>query len=259
MKARLLKLLLSLCLLPLFTTPTAHAQTASATTPDVQYDVQIENGDLLLAPLKGHADMNAIMAAFNVPTDANGSFPSVPATIGNLAKYLRLWNTNLNLIISPGATDVKISDLKLHTGDMNALLSALYVATDGNVSCRALTGKDIWGIKDEPAANVSHRTVEVFNLSGYINTLGKSDETFIHQRLEEIERLTNETIEGLYEGRLQHPGFRFHPGTSLLIVTGDVDAINVTRKIINALPGQQTHGREDLYEKLDTSPATNQK
>src|SRR5579862_4222594 len=55
-------------------------------TNSVRFDVDIENGRLSLAPLKGRVDINE----FNLGAGAQpAEIDSVPATIANLAKYLR--------------------------------------------------------------------------------------------------------------------------------------------------------------------------
>jgi hypothetical protein len=221
---------------------------------DQQYDIQIENGGLLIAPLKKRIDVKALY-------EGQGEPYSIAATMGNLVKYLRAANTNLTIVLSPGAEDATIGDLKLHSGDMSTLVAALYVATDGNVRGQLLPGKNAWSIVSASKKTNTSRTFEVFNISGYINSLGKPSEEVIRQRVDEIRELTDQIQHSLVDTpnltpQVDTPSFRFHPGTSLLIVTGTPDAIGVARKIINALPGQQTHGREDL---LDIPPASDQK
>lgn len=258
MKARLLTLLLSLCLLPFLTLaqpqpqPAAEAPDTNA-AGDQQYDIQIENEGLLIAPLKKRIDVKALY-------EGQGEPYSIPATIGNLVKYLRAADTNLTIVLSPGAADATIGDLKLHSGDMSALVAALYIATDGNVRGQPLPGKNAWSIVSASKKTNTSRTFEVFNISGYINSLGKPSEDVLRQKVDEIRELTDEIQHSLVDTpnlipQVDTPSFRFHPGTSLLIVTGTPDAISVARKIIDALPGQQTHGREDL---LDIIPPSNQ-
>jgi hypothetical protein len=249
MKNHSVKLILSFCLLPLLTVtlPKARAQESNAVVSQ-QYDIQIEKGDLLIEPQKNRVDVKAVWGAVN-------SY-SVPATVGNLAKYLQAADTNLNLVLSPGAKETKIGDFKFRSGDMGALMQVLYVATEGTVRGQTLPGKNNWSIVESSGSHASHRAVEVFNLSGYIRTLGNPGEGLVREKLDDIEKLTRVTFYDLYKRDIENPNFRYHPGTSLLIVTGDSDYVEVARKIINALPGQQKFAREDL---LDISPTPNQK
>jgi hypothetical protein len=260
MNARLLKptrmllLLLSLVLMSCL----AHAQSASTgeippppaygNTVNSPYDIQIQNGVLLLAPLKGRVDVKAIWG----PGDIHG----VPATIGNLAKYLRAADTNLNIVISPGAEDMKIGDLILRSRDMKALTEAVTVATDSKIRGSPLSGKDNWTFY-APSQPTAERTVEVFNLSGYIQSLGQSDPDAVAKSLDEMRDLILSTLRQLHPSgysSTDDPQFRYHSGTKLLIVTGSREAIEVSRKIVNALSGQQTSNRGDQLDKPALAP-----
>ena len=177
-----------------------------------------------------------------------GKLAGVIATVENLAKYLRIVDTNLSIVLSAGAADVKIGDLKIHS-NMSAIMEALSVATDGNIRGGPAANRNAWFIMGGRRTIVSQRTVEVFNLTGYIRTLGDAKEDVVRAKLDEVQRLTAETLATLYEGRnVENPSFRFHAGTSLLIVTGNSDYIEVVRKIVNALPGQQKSSHEDLLD-----------
>ena len=77
----------------------------------------------------------------------------------------------------------------------------------------------------------------------------------VHQNLDELQLLIKNTLLQL-DGSSDQPDFKYHPGTKLLIVIGNPEAIEVTRKIVNALSGQQKNGKEDL--RLDIPPPSDQ-
>ena len=82
--------------------------------------------------------------------------------------------------------------------------------------------------------------VEVFNLSGYLEQLGKRDEKDIAASLEKIKMIVSDTLNQVMQGNVQaedQPSFQFHPGANLFIVIGPPQAIEVTTKVVNALPG----------------------
>jgi len=214
---------------------------------DLRFDVEIQDGQLLLAPMNGRAPTNEF-------TFRDGAYAepvtSVPATIANLAKYLRAADTNANITVSPSAAEIQIKDLKLHGADVGEVVNAVGVATDeavyggggsygnGRFECSFRANQ----------ANLqqnSERTVEVFNMSGYIHSLhliNPPPEAVVQKKLDEIHELVLETLASLRgQGDVN---FRFHPGTELLIVIGKPDAIEVTRKIIDALPGQSQGNQE---------------
>src|SRR5262245_30843257 len=56
-----------------------------------RYQIEIVEGQLLLAPLENRIEVKAIWG--------EGSIHSVPATIENLAKYLRAADSHLNIVL----------------------------------------------------------------------------------------------------------------------------------------------------------------
>jgi hypothetical protein len=202
-----------------------------ATNVSSRYDIEIVNGHLLVAPLKGHADVKAIWG----PGDLHG----VSATINNLAEYLRAENPSLNIVVSPGAGEVVLSDFKLRSDDMKAVCDAVSIATESRVRGSTISGKDSWSFMTQPRPHPA-RTVEVFNLSSYIQSLGKIDDNTLNQKLSEMEEMINTTLNDLHPGEEQeHPNYRYHAGAHLFIVTGSPEAIDVSRKIIEAASGQR--------------------
>ena len=63
-------------------------------------------------------------------------------------------------------------------------------------------------------------TVEVFNLSGYIQALDKGEGVPVEKNLDEIHKLIVDTLHQIGSKNADNISFRFHPGTHLLIVTG---------------------------------------
>lgn len=217
------------------------------------FNIQIENGRLSLATFKEMPGKN--------PWETNVT--SVPATIDNLSKYLRAIDPNLNIVLSPDVGKFIISDLKLNTRNPWAISQAVGVASGGAIVGPnggpgigfggGLRGVDrtLTFVANLPREN--KRSVEVFNLSGYIQTLGKADEKVVRQKIDELQELTESTLMELSRGSDDFPDFKYHPGTRLLIVIGRPEAIEVTHKIVNALPGQQTNGKADLLETIPPS------
>ena len=212
------------------------------------FDIQIENGTLSLAPLAGHSELTNFWKP---------GTKTVPATMENISRYLRAVDTNLNVILSPGTGDFTISDLKLKTSSLRSIPDAISIASGGDV--RASSGSIGMGRLGGPNGrpfgestlsftsrdSANHSAMEVFNLSGYIQTLyfqmaGHADDKYISQKLDELQNLILATMRdmGIYKSSSDAPNFRYHSGTKLLIVIGKPEAIEVTRKIINALPGQ---------------------
>jgi hypothetical protein len=226
------------------------------------FDIQIENGQLSLAPLKDQTEIKKIWGT---------GVSSVPATIDNITKYLRAVDPQLNVILSPEVGPVTIYNLKLNTRLLGSISDAISVASGGAIRGNGAGrggggGGEFFGggargergLTFAASNSESHPAIEVFNLSGYIQTLGKMNEDGVRQKLDDLEGLITETLKDLHvtKSSADLPNFKYHAGTKLLIVTGKPETIDVTRKIVNALSGQQTYGRTDL---LDVTVPSEQK
>jgi hypothetical protein len=249
MNTRLCKFLLPLCLLSSFAFSQPIANAGPTTNAEPRFDIQIEEGQLSLEPLKGRVDIKEIWG----PEDTH----SVLANIKNLSKYLRAVDTNLNIVVAPQAAAVQIKDLKLRAADMAEVAEAAEIATDEAVHGGPSPGKNNWHFG--ALAHYIDRKVEVFNISLYINSLGNENDAKVGEKLDQIKLLIANTLKELHAGDSKQPELpqiNFHSGTSLLIVVGTPEAIEVTRKIINALPGLWT--MTQLHE-LDIPASQQQK
>jgi len=114
--------------------------------------------------------------------------------------------------------------------------------------------RGLFVLREAPPTPWNERTVEAFNLSGYIQWLTSKDkaatdpdnrEKAAEQSLRDVERIVMETIETLKQGNLNgqdQPRFQFHRGANLLVVIGTRETVEVVRKVVNALPGQMESG-----------------
>ena len=228
--------------------------------PQPVFDIQIENGELSLAPLAGHSELTNFWAP---------GTKKVPANMENFSRYLRATDPTLNIILSPGTGDSVIPNLKLKTSALPSIPEAIAVASGNTIGGNVGFGGRRPGFFGGPAGGGSSLTftssrsesrssVEVFNLSGYIQTLGKVDDDVVRQKIDELHHMVLDTLMDLHVAKSDAdlPNFKYHPGTKLLIVIGKPEGIGVTRKIISALPGQQKQEMQDL---LDMTPASDQK
>lgn len=250
-------------------------------------------------PLVASADGNGIDIEIRDGNLSNGK----PATVANVVEYLQEVVPSQNVVLSPGVAEIPVSDLKLHSATIRGLLEAISVATDRRVMPTLLEGTT-WALTARPSSSTlqlpqpPQREVEVFNLSGYLHGMDKSDEKDVKEVLHRIEEVVLETLSAVrpsggrsgrgglsggfgrgggfggggsgsgFGGGISRSGggggqfgggggstgapsggasdtpdtpeFRFHPGAGLFIVVGSREAIDVARKIVNALP-RQTH------------------
>ncbi|MDB6038207.1 MAG: hypothetical protein JWM99_2048, partial [Verrucomicrobiales bacterium] len=222
------------------------------------YTIVIEKGFLSTKPLEGRLNLRA-----KFPSD-NTYASFVEAKLGTLIDVLRDLHTNANIVMEPNLLDIKILDLKLRLrseaddAQLNDELSALQVASGNkfhweqpgrSASIDPLTGLPtktgsssalyILSADQAAAAAKPHRIVEVFNVAYYV----QGDSKNIDNKLEKIEEIVLSTVQGLKGADFSSEdqvNFRFHSGANLLIATGSQEAIDVARKVVNALIGHDT-------------------
>ncbi|HEY5910172.1 MAG TPA: hypothetical protein VJA21_06160 [Verrucomicrobiae bacterium] len=184
-----------------------------------------------------------------------------PAKLSAIVDVLRDQYQDVNIVLAPELGEVVIQDLKLRAAEMPEILEALRVASgeafiwhkglapttliDPNTglphpSPAGSSSLYILSRNDAPQPENPRRMVQVFNLSGYLEHLGKRDEKDISASLEQITSIVSETLDQATQGKAEagsQPSFKFHPGANLFIVIGSPQAIEVTEKVVNALPG----------------------
>ncbi len=176
------------------------------------------------------------------------------SSVQNLAELLRKQEPSLNVVLGPGVGEIVIRDLKLHNADLDTLLRALQVATDGAVRGNLASGRRGGGFGDAGSATLmlmrggpaNDRQVEVFNLTGYLRRGANVGEAEIQKRVDDLQAIIVETIHSLREGAMpkasEPPRFVFHPGANLFIVIGKEEDIDVARKVVVALQGPTSRG-----------------
>ena len=197
----------------------------------------------------------------------------VEATLGNVVDALRDQYTEANLVLAPGLAKLKVADLKLRAGRLLDELEGLRVATGGKFEVQApaspvstvdpTTGLPREGAKpnvglfvlrDLRQAGPRERVVEAFNIGPYLEWLGfewlrKHPNPNAQQKhdsedeaLREIEEIIESTITDFSadSGEVQKPTWQYHRGATLLVVIGNLDSVEIARKIVNALPGMST-------------------
>jgi hypothetical protein len=201
------------------------------------------------------------------------------ATLGNVVDALRDRYPKANIVMAPGLAKLKISDLKLRAGRLADELEAVRVASGAKFDWMGpgfagpnippMQGIDpttglptatnptesntgLFVLREPAPTPETARTVEAFNIDPYLRwlrenqdaneTKGRREEEVV-KRLDELEQMVARTLSSLKPGSaVEMPTFQFHRGANLLIVVGTTDAVDVARKVVNALPGQADFG-----------------
>ncbi len=256
---QLVGLVLSLAATLVWVPQTARAENTpqpTAQTTPTGYDLEIKDGQLV----------------------SLGNGRGREATLGNVVDALRDRYTKANLVLAPGLAKIKIADLKLRAGNLAEELEAIRVASGlkfewlgagsagpnlapgaGALAIDPTTGQPLalpttetnaglFVLREPTPTPETVRTVEAFNIGPYLHWLREKQdpkaapdrrEQEVAKSLDELEKIVAVTLESLKQGStVEVPSFRFHRGANLLIVTGTRDAVEVARKVVNALPGQ---------------------
>jgi hypothetical protein len=240
--------------LALFASSTRGGEKAKAAVDTAGYDLVIADGQLV-----------------------NGPKGTVDATLGNVVNALLQMHPVANIVLSPGLSTVRVSDLKLRTSRLQEELEAIRVASGSkfdwtgpgspapNVASPSVidpsTGLPTGGgdpntglfvLREPMPTPETHRMVEAFNLEPYLEWLRSKQEPKaspeererqIQKSLSEIQLIVMETIDKLKQGQSSSaddaPSFQFHRGANLMIVIGTNEAVDVARRIVMALPRAQ--------------------
>jgi hypothetical protein len=195
------------------------------------------------------------------------------ATLENVLDVLRNWHEDVNIVVASEVPKVKVGNLKLRAANIEQELEALRVAcgqrfvwnrafsgggpgavdpVTGFPTPAMESGSALYILGPAPASKSGLR-VEAFNLTGYLSEGGgKVDEDVVATKIDELERMVDETIQ-IYR-HIQEDAYgpdpspraglniRFHRGANLLVLIGDPADIEIAGKLIGALPRVQRAG-----------------
>ena len=190
----------------------------------------------------------------------------VEATLGNVIDALREQYTEANIVLAPGLAKLKVADLKLRAGRLMDELEGLRVATGGKFEIQspsvaastidpttglpregAKPNAGLFVLRDPPSVGPRERVVEAFNIGPYLQWLRLSKHPNDVPQKNEIEEDALKEIEEIIYSAIanfrrdssdvEQPSWQYHRGATLLVVIGNMDSVEIARKIVNALPG----------------------
>src|SRR5882724_4483205 len=166
------------------------------------------------------------------------------ASLANVIDAVRDRYPNANIVIAPGLANISISDLKLRTSSIFEELEAIRVASGGKFEWSGAPGhldprlglpagsnendKGLFTLR-EPTAPENQRTVEAFNIGGYLQSAREDEEDstpgnpdqprykkkskeFRDRRademLQQLEKIIAETISELHPNTAEWPKFQ---------------------------------------------------
>ena len=167
-------------------------------------------------------------------------------TLGHAIDILRQQHPELTFALSPGLSEVRLSELKLRADDVDQTLEALRLACGNRFVFAAPSHmpdkpdsmRTLYLLQGDEPRN-RRRTVEAFNLGPWIASAASQKEK--EKRLDQLTELINLTMEKLKQSPLdpaERPETMFHMDANIIVVIGSPDAIEVVGKLVRALsPG----------------------
>jgi len=202
----------------------------------------------------------------------------VRATLGALVKALQMRYTEANIVLTPSLADAEIPDLKLRAHSLAEVLEAIRLATDNRFEWLgpgspgiaqpplaaidpttglpisqndATSATGLYVLRPPTMLTGGERILEAMNLASYIESeVEEKKQTLdLPQKMrlgadlaDGLELIIRETLasfkdisEADAERRLK---FQYHAGSSLLIVIGPRDDVEVARKVVAAVSRQ---------------------
>jgi hypothetical protein len=171
------------------------------------------------------------------------------STVGTAVKALTELYPAATFAVNPRVAEMPVGDLITRADDPLSDLKALHAAC-GNAFEIQPGMKGLFLLEPNsstlaaPTPKPEDRTVECFNLTGYLGRITAHDSVERAKQtdaaINQLQEIIQVTIGSFDESLSRNLAFHFYPQAQLFIVTGPQRATDVARKVINALPGQQS-------------------
>ncbi len=191
---------------------------------------------------------------------------SVDATLSSAVDYLQKVDPTANIVVPEEMGQIKIGDLQLRDAPVGLALEALSVASGNKFMVREENSgsKRLFIIQTNqpPHPPRPEVTVEAFNLTGYLQHLNPGNllhlelsgkGTNVNTILDQLKDTIVTVLSDVADQRNLNssaplprfvippaPQFKFYEYADLFIVIGSGEAVETARKIVNALPGEES-------------------
>lgn len=191
---------------------------------DSSNTLRIVDGSLLLPPIRRE--------------------PPQPATLENIVAFLRTRHPEVNFVLAPELSDVRIQNLLLRNASLDQELNALRVAsgdlfrTDESTPGSGTGEPPLIQLVPSPmfSRSASEVAVEAFNLSHYSPTTypeGKSREELVQEAVAALQDAIYQSLNSM-NLNVDSLKFFYHPGSGVFVVSGNRDSVAVAKKVVLA-------------------------
>lgn len=191
----------------------------------------------------------------------SGEFEQVQ--VSEIIQHLRETFPDINFVLAPPAGSLTVT-MHMRNVTLEGMLQALVLAANEEILCEQME-ENLFLIR--PAERVRQKAhLMAFNLAPYLQ--GRTEEEIPEalQALEELLQISWQMLEHADENRrgIPHPQLKIHEKTSLLLVVGREEQLEVISQVIQALvPSRQTRShlggaRQPEGHHLNRLPLLNQ-
>ncbi len=166
------------------------------------------------------------------------------APLDEVVGALRVDFPDWNFVVAPSLAKVQLPSLELHDADLNQVLTALKIATNGRVECElSNVSENLVSLTDNlpnpVGANDDDPRVEAFSLNGYIDPgeMRQAKET----KMAELKSIIDDTVNTMaQESSNPDPAqctsrLEYYPSANLAVVVGGRVYIETAAKILCAV------------------------
>ncbi|MBI5386431.1 MAG: hypothetical protein HZA90_17305 [Verrucomicrobia bacterium] len=185
-----------------------------------------------------------------------GRSTAKPATVANVIENLRDQAIHADFVLSPGVAEIVVSNLTLRSADLRSALQAIGAATGDKLRVFPLGERNLYALNLGQAPR-PEKSLEAFNLSPVLDSLGPRDSKAVAQQVEEITQFILATIKNFDQRTKQERGtplVSFHAGTGLLLVIGHPEQLEIVSKIVQALNAPLRSGAPARTENVEATP-----
>jgi hypothetical protein len=150
----------------------------------------------------------------------------------------------LNFVMSPRLMDSPVITLKLRSASLRDILMAIGVATDGQVWFEVLAPTLVALVPNPTAAPAETRQPPAHQVVNLREILEVREPALLEEAIITINHLVRETLATIHGSPALAPKLNYHPGSGVLVIVGQRDAIRITMDIIQNLRPHYRQPRE---------------
>jgi hypothetical protein len=159
--------------------------------------------------------------------------------------------SDVNFVVSPRFLDTPhqpVITMKLRSASLRDILTAVGVATDGQVWFEVLTPRLVALVPNPAATPAESPQPPAHQVTNLRELLQVREPALLKEAIDTINHLVRDTLRTIHGNSAMAPKLNYHPGSGVLVIVGHSDAIRITMDIIQNLRPHYRQPRENRTE-----------